>query len=420
MRKRIAVLLAALAVVLGIAIPQALAANEPQGSATMQAEWADSGNSIKLSVTATHDGTAYWVVKNATDVAPTAESVVTDGNNLTTYANQTVSGTSQVTSQAAKTIYVVLQDMPSDSYSGGQYSMVALNLSNYTTSATPDTGMVAGSGAVNFAFKQESDNAGTLSALSTVNGAVRYLIQDSNAAAPSVSDVQAGGTELATTANSTATANITVSGDQTIYLTFDDTNGNNYGLTSISVSAPQVTGKATAKAQWKDSSTITVTASATASGTLYYAVQDGSTSNAPSQETLINKGTQISLTTANQEFTSDVSGQTNTDKRIYYVYVPDGGNASAVAYVDLNADNTASYSVAIDHTALAFGNAFEDYTQPNAMSVTITNNSTRPLTFTTGTDSSIDDYTISGLPTETVAANGGTATFTVQPNAGLA
>jgi hypothetical protein len=65
----------------------------------------------------------------------------------------------------------------------------------------------------------------------------------------------------------------------------------------------------------------------------------------------------------------------------------------------------------------SFGSLTTPYTQPAAQTVTITNTGTGSVTLTQPTST---DYLIGTLSTTTLATNGDTATFTVQPKAGLA
>ena len=74
------------------------------------------------------------------------------------------------------------------------------------------------------------------------------------------------------------------------------------------------------------------------------------------------------------------------------------------------------HSITADITALNFGNAYTGYTQPAAQTVTITNNGNQDLTL--NQPASTNGFEVGNL-TKTELPVGETATFTVQPKAGL-
>lgn len=74
------------------------------------------------------------------------------------------------------------------------------------------------------------------------------------------------------------------------------------------------------------------------------------------------------------------------------------------------------HSITADITALDFGNAYTGYTQPAAQTVTITNNGNQDLTL--NQPASTNGFEVGNL-TKTELPVGETATFTVQPKAGL-
>ena len=75
-----------------------------------------------------------------------------------------------------------------------------------------------------------------------------------------------------------------------------------------------------------------------------------------------------------------------------------------------------TYTISADTTALDFGSAYTGYAQPAAQTVTLTNTGNQPVTLTQPT---ADNYVIGMLSATTLEPNA-TATFTVQPKAGLA
>ena len=91
----------------------------------------------------------------------------------------------------------------------------------------------------------------------------------------------------------------------------------------------------------------------------------------------------------------------------------DDSNISATCTVTVT-DKT--YTISADPTALNFGSAYTGYTQPAAQTVTLTNTGNQPVTL--NQPSSTDNFVVGNL-TDTELAAGDTATFTVQPKAGL-
>ena len=75
-----------------------------------------------------------------------------------------------------------------------------------------------------------------------------------------------------------------------------------------------------------------------------------------------------------------------------------------------------TYTISADTTALNFGSAYTGYTQPAAQTVTVENTGNQPVILTQ--PSSTDNFVVGNL-TDTELAAGETATFTVQPKAGL-
>ena len=75
-----------------------------------------------------------------------------------------------------------------------------------------------------------------------------------------------------------------------------------------------------------------------------------------------------------------------------------------------------TYTISADTTALNFGSAYTGYAQPASKTVTVKNTGNQPVTL--NQPSSTDNFEVGALSTTTLAA-GETATFTVQPKAGL-
>ena len=92
----------------------------------------------------------------------------------------------------------------------------------------------------------------------------------------------------------------------------------------------------------------------------------------------------------------------------------DGSGKSANCKVTVT---QSEYSISADTTAIDFGSAYTGYTQPAAQTVTITNTGNQSLTL--NQPASTSNFEV-GTLTKTVLAAGEAATFTVQPEAGLA
>ena len=91
----------------------------------------------------------------------------------------------------------------------------------------------------------------------------------------------------------------------------------------------------------------------------------------------------------------------------------DDSNISATCMVTV-IDKT--YTISADPTALNFGSAYTGYTQPAAQTVTVKNTGNQPVTLTQ--PASTNSFEVGTLSTTNLAV-GETATFTVQPKAGL-
>ncbi len=155
----------------------------------------------------------------------------------------------------------------------------------------------------------------------------------------------------------------------------------------------------------------TVTFTSDEAGTYFYEVVN-SGEGAPTD---ITSGTIYTLT-------SDTNIITLTDltagaKDIYIVAKDAAGNQSATLKIEIPTYVEPVYSISADTTPLDFGSVYTGYTQPAAQTVTITNNGNQPLTL--NQPASTSSFVVGTLSTTSLPVNG-TATFTVQPKAGLA
>jgi len=94
-----------------------------------------------------------------------------------------------------------------------------------------------------------------------------------------------------------------------------------------------------------------------------------------------------------------------------------GVNATVSVSFEVTTAGSNTYAISASPTTLPFGSLQSPYTQPAAQTVTITNTGTETVTL--NTLPTVANYTLGALSTNSIAA-GATATFTVQPNAGLA
>ncbi len=155
----------------------------------------------------------------------------------------------------------------------------------------------------------------------------------------------------------------------------------------------------------------TVTFTSDEAGTYFYKVVD----SGAGEPTDITSGTSYTLT-------SDTNTITLTDltagaKDIYIVAKDASDNQSATLKMEIPACVEPVYSISANTTVLDFGSACPGYTQPAAKTVTITNTGNQPLTLTQPASTSSFEV---GTLSKTALAAGETATFTVQPKAGLA
>jgi hypothetical protein len=91
------------------------------------------------------------------------------------------------------------------------------------------------------------------------------------------------------------------------------------------------------------------------------------------------------------------------------------GAESAPAVITISGQASPAYSISVS-TLTAFGPLQTPYTQPAAQTVTVTGTGTGVITLA---QPAASNYDIGTLSTTTLAVNGATATFTVQPKAGL-
>ena len=159
----------------------------------------------------------------------------------------------------------------------------------------------------------------------------------------------------------------------------------------------------------------TVTFNSNEAGTYFYNVVD----SGASEPTDITSGTSYNLN-------SDTNTITLTDltagaKDIYIVAKDNANNESTALTMGIPAYVEPVYSISADTTPLDFGSVYTGYIQPAAQTVTITNTGNQQVTVTLPTANDFIITAGTGFTNGSAAIEpDGTATFTVQPKAGLA
>ncbi len=155
----------------------------------------------------------------------------------------------------------------------------------------------------------------------------------------------------------------------------------------------------------------TVTFTSDEAGTYFYEVVN-SGEGAPTD---ITSGTIYTLTSDTNIIT--LTNLTAGAKDIYIVAKDAAGNQSATLKIEIPTYVEPVYSISADTTPLDFGSVYTGYIQPAAQTVTITNTGNQSLTL--NQPASTSSFVVGTLSTTSLPVNG-TATFTVQPKAGLA
>ena len=182
---------------------------------------------------------------------------------------------------------------------------------------------------------------------------------------------------------------------QTVTLTVDNTAPT---LSSVSATRDSVTNA-------------TVKFTSDEAGTYHYAVvEQGATT--PSIDT-----TAAGMACTNGENTISLTTLSGLGAKDIYIVAKDAtGNVSDQLKITIPAT---IYSIAADPVTLDFGSAAYGYAAPEAKTVTIANTGNQQITLNQPTAGTIGNYMIGEL-SKTGLAAGETATFTVQPKAGLA
>ena len=122
----------------------------------------------------------------------------------------------------------------------------------------------------------------------------------------------------------------------------------------------------------------------------------------------------VATVTAGADNTATVNAEGAGEADITATVNAEGGNKTATCHVTVT---QSAYGLSADPAALNFGSAYIGYARPAARTVTVTNTGSRPLTLTQ--PASTAGFEV-GTLSKAVLAAGETASFTVQPRAGLA
>ena len=118
----------------------------------------------------------------------------------------------------------------------------------------------------------------------------------------------------------------------------------------------------------------------------------------------------------NGENTITLSNLTTGAKDIYIIAKDNVNNESSMLKIEIPVYIKPMYSICADKTNLNFGSVYTGYTQPAAQTVTITNNGNQSLTLKQPI--STNSFVVSNFANTSLPV-GSTATFTVQPKAGV-
>lgn len=242
------------------------------------------------------------------------------------------------------------------------------------------------------------------------------------------------GTEGTVYGNVTLDESLTIDQDETLTIPQGSTLNGNSNLTNNGTVTIENGGTLNGSDAINNTGTINVenggNLGGTPTGTVVYAptittenLPDGEVGTAYSQTLIATGDTPITWTvsgdlpdglTLNSDGT--ITGTPTTEGTSTFTVTAENSAGSTSQEYTLTIGVKPSYTISADTAALNFGSVLPGYTQPEAVTVTITNTGNQPLTldqpastanFEVGTLSATD------LPVQ------GTATFTVQPKAGL-
>ena len=384
--------------------------------ATAVANLKVSGNAMvkASSITTTKDGTG-----SAPELKPAASGsdgtggIIWDGKNGTVYGDVTLDENLTIGEGESLTI-------------GKDASLTVpsgTTLTNNGTVTTTDGGSLTNQGTINNSGTLPDSIEGSqppkITTTSLFNGEVdkNYslaLASDNNPTNWSITSGSLPGGLTLNESTGEISGTPTSAGTSTFTVTATNASGSDSKEYTIQIAAksdttpPTLTAGTVNRTSDKDA---TVTFNSNEAGTYFYNVVD----SGASEPTDITSGTSYTLN-------SDTNPITLTDltagaKDIYIVAQDASKNQSTPLKMEIPAYVEPVYSISADTTPLDFGSVYTGYIQPAAQTVTITNTGNQSLTL--NQPASTSSFVVGTLSTTSLPVNG-TATFTVQPKAGLA
>jgi pilin isopeptide linkage protein/TQXA domain-containing protein len=374
-----------------------------------------SADSITLSVTPTEAGTTYYIVKDASDSAPTDDDFTDSTSSFDCAASSTTTQTiSDIGDSSAKVIY--LKYKVGDTWYDG---ISSLTIPAYQTSSVSYSVEWVDSGNIKLTVNPSAD------------GVAYYKVQDQGDSAPTADSVVETGYQLTCTGqqdNTTDSIDVSTSTAKTIYIVYKDTSGNTFEMTSLSLPAYSSTqaviegdatpvGSVSFKAERTGDTTITLDTTPTVAGTVHYIVTDAD-ATAPTEAEVIASTNIITCDSANTTVTTPIA-TTAGAKKLYLRYADAAGVAfEGMEVMDIPAYGTAAYGAKVLEYDPDFGVKYVGYsTAPDAKTFTIQNTGANTLTFSASTSSNA--FTTVLDDDSTTIAAGETGTFTIQPVTGL-
>ena len=210
------------------------------------------------------------------------------------------------------------------------------------SSIMADEDSISGTGTVSYVTSWKDSSTINLSITPTTAGTAYYLVQDSESASSAdievPTDLTSSGTPVTCKAGETTVEEIgsTTTSARVIFVSFVDNGGNTYDTTTLSLPAYSetssadgeatlsLTGTATVEAKRTSASQMSMTLTATYSGTFYYILQDADTT-APTLDDVVSSGMQITYNSSDSSTVVTVSGLSTDEETLYVVYKDNSG-----------------------------------------------------------------------------------------------
>lgn len=399
---------------------------ERVGTVLGNAAW-NGSTSVTLELLTEKSGTAYYLMQDADEDAPTADEVM-DASHVSTTAGETTSVSLDASSTDSKSIYVVFDTGSATS------DVLSLTLPQYIEL-----------GAVNYSATWSDLHTVKIGAVPPVNGTVHYIVREATADAPTAAEVLASGSTFdATTSGASVLQSVSTTSAKKIYLVFTD-GSNVYQMSTMDLPAygsnassadSTATGSVQYSAERTDGSTMNLSATSTAAGTVHYVVvSHGAT--APTEDAVKASTNTISCTTANTAATATVSDLGSGAYDVYFAFQGSDGTwyegvskIEVPAYQETTTEDGPSFEVLSYNPDFGTRTLYYGANRPAAQTITIKNTGSKNLTFSldsdpchssatsdNGTNYTFQWYELSSLSDSTLGP-GETATFTIQPKVG--